>query len=246
LNFGQITKVKIREFITFLSTYKKSDGTILSANAQKSIICPFKVVMIQAYKDEIITFNPSHAIEIPKTTAKKKQILDIDELRKLFNTECEDDVVKRLSLLAVQTSMRHSDCSSLQWKNVFEGKETYIEYTQQKTNAPVKIDISKETLQLLGTRKQPNDLIFEGVHNSQYCNKIIRNWVKKAGIEKDITFHCFRHTYGSLQVSEGTNLYAVSQLMGHSSTKTTEIYLHLLDKDKKKAANVIKLKPKKK
>jgi site-specific recombinase XerD len=63
----------------------------------------------------------------------------------------------------------------------------------------------------------------------------------RAGIEKHITFHCARHTYATLQLTLGTDIYTVSKLLGHKSLKTTEVYAKIIDEKKKEAANLIKL-----
>ena len=63
----------------------------------------------------------------------------------------------------------------------------------------------------------------------------------RAGVEKHITFHCARHTYATLQLSLGTDIYTVSKLLGHKSLKTTEIYAKVIDQKKVEAANRIKL-----
>jgi len=105
----------------------------------------------------------------------------------------------------------------------------------------VYLPISAEALALCGEQKNENDIIFEGVSSSQFCNTIISDWVKKAGITKDITFHCFRHTFATLQLTHGTDIYTVSKMLGHADVKTTQIYAQIVDEKKEKAANAIKL-----
>ena len=56
-----------------------------------------------------------------------------------------------------------------------------------------------------------------------------------------ITFHCFRHTFATLQIAGGTDLYVVSKMLGHKSIKTTQIYAKIVDSLKDDAANVISL-----
>lgn len=61
----------------------------------------------------------------------------------------------------------------------------------------------------------------------------------KAGISKTITFHCARHTYATLQLTQGTDIYTVSKLLGHRELKTTQIYAQIIDQKKVDATNVI-------
>ena len=63
----------------------------------------------------------------------------------------------------------------------------------------------------------------------------------KAGISKTITFHCARHTYATLQLTLGTDIFTVSKLLGHKDIRTTQVYAKIIDEKKKVAANKIVL-----
>ena len=64
----------------------------------------------------------------------------------------------------------------------------------------------------------------------------------RAGITKNISFHCARHTYATLQITAGTDIYTVSKLLGHRELKTTQIYAKIIDNKKREAANKIQIK----
>nr|WP_255485165.1 tyrosine-type recombinase/integrase [Mucilaginibacter sp. X5P1] len=66
-------------------------------------------------------------------------------------------------------------------------------------------------------------------------------WLAKAGINKNITFHCFRHTYATLQLEFGTDVYAVSKMLGHKHIKTTQVYAKVVDRKKNQTRNKIKV-----
>jgi site-specific recombinase XerD len=66
-------------------------------------------------------------------------------------------------------------------------------------------------------------------------------WLVKAGINKNITFHCFRHTYATLQLEFGTDVYTESKMLGHKHIKTTQVYAKVVDRKKNQTLNKIKV-----
>ena len=60
-------------------------------------------------------------------------------------------------------------------------------------------------------------------------------------ITKHITFHCFRHSYATLQLAGGTDIYTVSKMLGHTNVRTTQVYAKVVDEKKEKATETIKL-----
>jgi site-specific recombinase XerD len=71
----------------------------------------------------------------------------------------------------------------------------------------------------------------------------LKNWLKAADITKKISFHCSRHTFGSLQVDAGTSVYTVQHMLGHKNVATTQIYAAMADESKRESINRITLKP---
>ena len=69
--------------------------------------------------------------------------------------------------------------------------------------------------------------------------RIITDWVKEAKITKHVTFHCARHTFATLMLTQGADLYTTSKLLGHTSVKTTEIYAKIVDQKKVEAVNLL-------
>jgi site-specific recombinase XerD len=73
-----------------------------------------------------------------------------------------------------------------------------------------------------------------------WISRPLKKWLEAAGITKKITFHCFRQTFATLQLSSGTDIYTVSKMLGHTNVKTTQIYAKVVDEKKEKAAHAIK------
>ncbi|MDE6544973.1 MAG: tyrosine-type recombinase/integrase [Paramuribaculum sp.] len=70
----------------------------------------------------------------------------------------------------------------------------------------------------------------------------LREWIKDAKIDKHITFHCCHHTFATLQIASGTDIYTVSKLLTHSSVSTTQVYAEVVNELKRDASKKISLK----
>ena len=73
-------------------------------------------------------------------------------------------------------------------------------------------------------------------------NYPLKHWLAEAGIEKHVTFNCFRHTFATLQIAAGTDIYTVSKMLTHRNVSTTQIYAELVNEKKRESANRISLK----
>jgi len=122
-----------------------------------------------------------------------------------------------------------------------DGNQARLHFTQQKTKGVEYIPISEQALQLCGERRNPEQLVFEDLPDPAWISKPLKRWVEAAGIKKKITYHCFRHTFATIQLSSGTDIYTVSKMLGHTNVKTTQIYAKVVDEKKNKAAQAIQL-----
>ena len=91
----------------------------------------------------------------------------------------------------------------------------------------------------MGERGKPNENVFGDIYSPSCTNEAIKRWVLRAGIDKEITFHCGRHTFAVMMLDLGTDIYTVSKLLGHRELSTTQIYARVLDKNKQKAVQQI-------
>ena len=114
-----------------------------------------------------------------------------------------------------------------------------IIFTQKKTCGLEYLDLAPEAVELMGQRGAPNEKVFEFFHTPSCTNDCLREWCMKAGITKHITFHCGRHTFATMMLDLGTDLYTVSKLLGHREIGTTEIYAKVMDKNKQAAVSAI-------
>ena len=215
----------------------------LSQNSASSYFNKLKVALREAYREEKIPHNLGATIKSIKVLETRREVLSIEELNKLNKTNCISETFKRMALFSAHTGLRFSDITNLKWSQVEFSKDRgyFINYNQQKTKNVEVHPISKDAYELLGKPKESKKLIFSGLKSKTTQIKHLNRWLKEAGIDKKITFHSFRHTYATLQISGGTDLYTVSKLLGHKNIQTTQIYAKVVDHVKSKTVDIIKL-----
>lgn len=214
-------------------------GTI-TRNTASTYFSIFKAGLHQAFIDGYLTVDIVAKAKNIAYSDKQREYLTIDELNTLAATPCDRPIMKRASLFSALTGMRHSDIQKLKWKEIIKDGEHYrILFTQQKTKGVQYMPISDQAYQLCGERGEPDRLVFEGLQDPSWINKPLERWIKAAGITKHITFHCFRHTYATLQLTNGTDIYTVSKMLGHTKVTTTQIYAKIVDEKKEQAADTI-------
>ena len=245
LKFADLNENFCNGFKDYLLTSpsNRSSKKVLSQNSAVSYFNKLKATLKQAFKDGLIQTELNAKIAPVKQAETRRNFLTIEELNTLVKTECAMPVLKQAALFSALTGLRFSDIQKLIWGELefIEGQGYFIHFDQQKTKGVEVMPISEQAFNLLGQRKGNNDIVFEGLIYSAYTNSILFKWLVKAGITKDITFHCFRHTYATLQLSNGTDIYTVSKMLGHRELKTTQVYAKIIDQTKRTATNKIKL-----
>ena len=244
LLFADLNESVLEDFKDYLlTTTENKRKTTLSKNSAVSYFNKVKASLRQAYKDGILQTDLNAKIEPIKAAETRREFLTIEELNELVKKPCIEPMLKRAALFSALTGLRFSDIQKLTWGEVQEVSRQgyFLNFQQQKTDGIENHPISEQAYNLLGERREPNLKVFEGLKYSAYQNKHLAQWIGSAGITKNITFHCFRHTYATLQLFHGTDIYTISKLLGHKDLKTTQVYAKIASKLKQEAANKIKL-----
>lgn len=250
LKFADLNEKFLEDFKEFLlsTESKRSDKTTLSLNTASTYFNKVKAALKQAYKEGILQTDLNAKIKPIKATETIREFLTIEELNNLVKTPCNNDLLKRAALFSALTGLRFSDIQKMVWSELefIEGQGYFLNFSQKKTKGVEVLPISEQAYGFTLGAKNPKDMpqdkpVFEGLKYSAYFNKHLFQWIGAAGITKNITFHCFRHTFATLQLFNGTDIYTVSKLLGHKDLKTTQIYTKIVDENKRKAANKIKL-----
>lgn len=239
--FKDIDEQFCEDFRGYLTSESKTKSKKkLSSSAASSYFSKFKACLKNAVKDKIILSSPCEDIEAPKVVEGIRSYLTLDELKAAVKAECRYEVLKRAFLFSCLTGARWSDVHKLQWSEVQRMDDGWrIVFHQQKTKGLQYLDISEQARGYLGEAGSPDERVFTGLTYSSYMNVELSKWMMRAGITKDITFHCGRHTFAVLQLTLGTDIFTVSKLLGHSELKTTQIYAKIIDEKKKEAMNKI-------
>ncbi len=226
--------------------YKVSEGSYkrnyekLSTNTKVSYFNKLRACINQAFDERIIPINPLRGIKGFKEEEIKRDYLTIDEIKKLAATPCSAPILKRAFLFSCLTGIRKSDIEKLTWGEVQKfGEYTRIEFKQKKTGGQEYLDIPPQAEKYLGERTAPTDKVFTGFSYGSWVTNFLRRWCLSAGITKEISFHCARHSFAVMMLDLGTDIYTVSKLLGHKNIATTQIYAKVLDKNKQKAVSLI-------
>lgn len=245
LTFEDITQQWVEGFEDFLNGkgrrrgVRKQSGR-LAEGTKWEYMHKLRACLNRALEDGIITRLPyRRGNKVFGNSESLRMYLTMDEVRRLAATRCGNDEVRRAFLFSCLTGLRFSDIVALKWGDVQQQDEfTRLVFRQRKTKGQEYLDISKSAADLLGERGRADERIFR-LPSHPSVTKTLAVWVRNAGIEKHITFHCARHTFAVMMLDLGTDLYTVSKLLGHRDISTTQIYAKILDKNKQRAVERI-------
>lgn len=244
LMFSQIDSRMAEDFKLFLlsAPYGGNRKGTISQNTAATYFSIFKAALKQAYIDGYLTVDIASKIKSIPEQDSRREYLTIEELNTLASTPCEKEVLKRAALFSALTGLRHSDIQKLRWKEIsVEDGSVKLHFTQKKTKGVEYMPISQQAFQLCGEPRLPEQFVFEDLTDPSWISRPLKKWIEAANIKKKITFHCFRHTFATLQLSNGTDIYTVSKMLGHTNVKTTQIYAKVVDEKKNKASEAIQL-----
>lgn len=210
----------------------KSRIASLSACSVNHYVGAMRYICAAAVKDGILQHNPFDDMRV-KMRNKRRDYLTIDEILLLISTPCTNANLKNAFLFSCFTGLRLGDIMSMKWDQIVDG---CLYFTQSKTGSQERLLLPSIALDLLGDHGKGAVFHLPGY---KQLRQYLKSWVLSAGISKHITFHCARHTFATLQLTLGTDIYTVSKLLGHSDVKVTQIYAKLVDQKRDDAMSRI-------
>lgn len=240
---NQVDPKWLEDFKHYLKNIAKTKSKKqLSQNTLHSYFNKVKACLKTALREELILRNPAERVQGFKEGETKREFLTFEELKSVAKAECEIPQLKTAFMFSALTGMRWSDINKLTWSEIEYSEQDdhwRIRFQQKKTKGMETLPIPKQAKELLGEKGDPKERVFIGLKYSAWHNLKLQQWVMRAGISKTITFHCARHTYATLQLTNGTDIYTVSKMLGHRELKTTQVYAKIIDQKKVEATKAI-------
>lgn len=243
--YGDIPLRKLgKEYLTGLLAHFGKSG--LGKGSQANYWGRIVTVLSSARREGLMESNPAELVDPrlkPSAPPSIREHLTLEEVRKLASAPMGGSYpqIKDAFMFACFTGLRISDVRQLTWKQIVpmgEGR-WQIEKVQQKTGGSVFIPLSANAMAWLPEMRSEGNVFGRLPISPNVMERAVASWVKSAGITKKVTFHVSRHTFATLLLEYGTDIYTVSSMLGHSSVATTQIYAKVVDSRKRKAADSI-------
>ncbi len=172
--------------------------------------------------------RPKKEYHLPKVLSKK-------EIKCMIQS-CENLKHKCILMILYSAGLRRSELLDLQIDDI-DSKRMLILIKGAKGNKDRITLLSERLLSMLRDyykKYKPEKYLFEGQRGNKYSASSVANILKhatlKAGIRKNVTPHMLRHSFATHLLEQGTDLRYIQELLGHNSSKTTEIYTHISKK----------------
>ena len=225
-DISTIDDMKVVAFIRYLVTERK----VSTAYQNQSINA------IKFYYEKVL-FSPRkvYYIDRPRIERTLPTVLSKDEVASLIK-QVVNVKHKTILMLTYSSGLRISELLNLKLTDI-DSQRKQIKIEQGKGKKDRFTVLSDKVLPLLReyyTQYKPAYYLFESPDGKQYSTTsihiILSDAVRKAGIKKRVTMHTLRHSFATHLLEQGTDLRYIQSLLGHESTKTTQIYTHITTK----------------
>ncbi len=231
MTLEMITSKDIDQFISSVYVNAKHAAALY----HRSLKAGFNKAVIWNY----IETNPFDKIKAPKVPKSFPVFISEAELIHILN-KTKVQLFKDVFTTAFFSGLRLSELLNMKWNWIDFSQDVITVKNSDEFNTKNKreriIPIHPKVRAILKSRfpigkRQQNDFVFnrlEGIKlNENYISKRFKKAVRSANLNDEIHFHSLRHSFASVLVQRGVNLYVIKELLGHEDIKTTQIYSHL-------------------
>ena len=235
ITMKEVDKAYCIGFIDYLNNAKRKDGKPMAKVTTAGYFRCLNCALNLAVKEEIIPYNPiskinsDDRIKIPEST---REYLTVEEVKKLIAEKCINEPTKQAYLFSCFCGLRLGDIQALTWGDIIlDGTQYRARIVMKKTQKTLYLPLSDEALKWMPERGEAKDTdkVFHLPYPT-YINVVLKTWAQNCGITKTVTFHTARHTFATMMLTLGADLYTTSKLLGHTQVKTTQIYAKIVDK----------------
>lgn len=193
--------------------------------------------------------SPTRNVKLPKVENQRLRFLSNEEADTLLSElKNRSQQIHDMTLLSLHTGVRAGEIFSLTWGVVnLENRSALIRDSKGKPRHVYLTDNTQAMLEHMYQKQSPSEFVFTDFNGEQiqYISHTFERTVLELGFNTGVadrrdkvTFHTCRHTFASWHVQNGTDLYTVKELLGHSTIQLTERYSHLKPDGLKKAAQM--------
>lgn len=227
IKLNQINKKFVIDFKTWIITEAKTtSGQSFKSSTQNQRFNQFAVVLNDALDNQLIASAPSKGVKAPDKGKEEMVYLTLDDIYQMRDWEKRGTVKPMLYrgfLFACFTGLRGGDISTLKWKHIVEENGiTMINLITKKKKIQIRFKLPQQAIDALPERKSKDDNVFTNLRYTAHTNQQLKMWALQCGVLKKITSHTARHSFAVHQLKNGTTMYHLSKLLGHSSSVTTE------------------------
>jgi len=222
------------EFFEDYRFYLKREG--YAPATINSHLCWLSRLMYRAVSQGTIRFNPFEEVKY-ETVERKPRFLSKGDVSKLLAFPLQDEgaeLSRRMFLFSVFTGLAFVDLQGLRASQIetnSEGKQ-YIRKARQKTKVESLIPLHPIAEQILSLYLKESKVDYKIFPNTMSDWKLLSHLKSvglACGIRTPLTWHCARHTFGTLTLEAGVPIESIAKMMGHSSIASTQIYAQVTD-----------------
>ena len=225
---------------------KSDEPQELSPKTKLLIQTTLNSILNQAVRDGVLRKNPYYELEKNekfKKTPSDRTYLEVNELNAMEGVNTGSPITKQTFMFCCFTGLRHSDMLALRWKDIQKTDDGLVIHvpSMQKTKKPVIVPLGEQALKWMPKQGYAanTDKVFPNAPTLGCANRALKHMAKNAGITKLVTFHTSRHTFATLTITAGADIFTTSKLLGHTNVHTTEIYADVVMNTKVDAVNLV-------
>ena len=231
---------------TYKNTKSPDNPRALSDHTKLLFQSNLNAILNHAVKEGLMLRNPFYELDERdkfQRPPSDRTFLTIDEVKRMAEAHTDSPGTKQAFMFCCFTGLRYGDMVALRWCDIRQTDDGEVVFvpSMQKTKHPVIVPLGQQAKKWMPERPADadNQLVFPNAPILSAVNRALKHMAKRAGINKVVSFHTSRHTFATLTLTAGADLYTTSKLLGHTNVHTTEIYADVVMETKVASVNLV-------